>query len=106
MSDGLCANGNARGIRTELGEAVDDGRYPGLAIDENGVEEGDDQQLLNQAQEQAVEVVFAEELRRSPCEVQSGQNVEEEGGFLHDRGNPCVCRLLNLLKCSAHIDRV
>ena len=61
---------NARRIRTELGEAVDDGRYPGLAIDENGVEERDDQQLLNQAEEQAVEVVFPEQLRRTPGEVQ------------------------------------
>jgi len=47
------------------GEAIDDGRYPDLTVDEHGVKERDDQQLLNQAEEQAIEVVFPEKLRRS-----------------------------------------
>ena len=66
----ILRHGDARRIRAELREAVDDGRYPGLAVDEHGVEEADDQQLLDQAEKQALEVVLPEELRRTPGEVQ------------------------------------
>ena len=42
---------NTRRSRAEFSEAVDDRRYPGLAVNKDGVEKRDYQQLLDETQE-------------------------------------------------------